>query len=143
DGDEEGYRARPAREREYAYRIPDAIGDGWRTADLADVGLDLAPIREFLDVAGAAPMNVESLDFHALLVARHGKLVMEEYFHGFHRDLPHETRSAGKTLATMLVGAQMQRGAKLSPATRVYELLPGADNDERKRSMTLEHLLTM
>ena len=143
EADEEGYRARPAREREYAYRIPDAIGDGWRTSGLADVALDLAPIREFLDLAGAEPKDVESLDLHALLVARHGKLVVEEYFHGYHRDLPHETRSAGKTLATMLVGAQMQQGAKLSPATRVYDLLPGADNDARKRSMTLEHLMTM
>lgn len=143
DYQEAGYRARPARERDYEYRLPAATGDGWKIGALADAGLDLAPIREFLKVAAAEPKNVESLDFHALLIARHGKLVLEEYFHGFHRDLPHETRSAGKTIATMLVGAQMQKGAKLSPATRVYDLLPGVENDERKRAMTLEHLMTM
>ena len=30
-----------------------------------------------------------------MLIARHGKLVLEEYFHGYHRNLPHDT-SLGK-----------------------------------------------
>ena len=143
DAEETAYRARPAREVEYAYRPPESIDDGWKAGTLAQAGLDPAPIREFMKIAMAPPKDLESLDLHGLLIARHGKLVMEEYFHGFHRDLPHETRSAGKTLATMLVGAQMQAGAKLSPDTRVYDLLPGAENDERKRAMTLHHLMTM
>ena len=140
---EAGFHARPARERDYEYRPPPATGDGWKTGTLAEVGLDPAPIKEFVALASADPKSVDDLDLHGLLIARHGKLVVEEYFHGYHRMKPHETRSAGKTLATMLVGAQMQRGARLSPATRVYDLLPGWENDERKRSMTLAHLLTM
>jgi CubicO group peptidase (beta-lactamase class C family) len=138
-----GFLARAKSAGAFEYRAPIAVGDGWKTGTLSQAGVDFAPIRDFVEDATADPKSVESLDLHALLIARHGKLVFEEYFHGYHRDRPHETRSAGKTLATMLVGAQMQRGAKLSTATRVYELLPGADNDERKRAMTLEHLLTM
>ena len=47
---------------------------------------------------------------HALLVARHGRLVLEEYFHGEHRDRLHETRSAAKSVTSVLVGAAMRAG---------------------------------
>jgi CubicO group peptidase (beta-lactamase class C family) len=142
---ESSYYARPKRElaQGYAYRAPPASGDGWKVGTLAEVGLDAAPLEDFIRMAMQEPRSVEDLDLHGVLIARHGKLVFEEYFHGHHRARPHDTRSAGKTLAAMLVGAQMQKGAKLSPATRVYDLLPGWENDERKKSMTLAHLLTM
>ena len=122
DDAEAGFHARAARERDYEYRPPVTAEDGWQTGTLAEVGLDPAPIREFVTLASADPRSVEDLDLHGLLIARHGKLVLEEYFHGYHRLKPHETRSAGKTLATMLVGAQMQKGAKLSPATQLDAL---------------------
>lgn len=71
----------------------------------------------------------------------------EEYFHGFHRLKPHDTRSASKSVAATLVGAAIQQGAKLDASTRVYDLIyrgaPPADLDPRKREMTVEHLLTM
>jgi CubicO group peptidase (beta-lactamase class C family) len=142
---ESSYYARPQRElaQGYAYRPPPATGDGWKMGTLVEVGLDPAPIEEFIRMAMAEPRSVEDLDLHGVLIARHGKLVLEEYFHGYHRAKPHDTRSAGKTLAAMLVGAQMQKGAKISPATRVYDLLPGVETDERKRGMTVAHLLTM
>ncbi len=33
---------------------------------------------------------------HAVLIVRHGKLVLEEYIHGFSRDQLHETRLRGE-----------------------------------------------
>jgi CubicO group peptidase (beta-lactamase class C family) len=73
--------------------------------------------------------------------------VFEQYFHGFHKDIPHDTRSASKIIAATLVGAAIERGEKLGTSTRVYDLLyhgaPPADMDPRKRDMTVEHLLTM
>jgi CubicO group peptidase (beta-lactamase class C family) len=95
-------------------------------------------------------MPMDSMDapqIHALLVARHGKLVLEEYFHGEHRDKLHETRSASKSLTATMVGAAIQAGAPLTLGSRVYPImLHGAipaDLDPRKGTMTLEHLLTM
>jgi CubicO group peptidase (beta-lactamase class C family) len=73
--------------------------------------------------------------------------VLEEYFHGEHRNKLHETRSAAKSLTATIVGAAIQAGAPLKPSTPVYEIMNGgtfpADLDPRKRAMTLEHLLTM
>jgi len=82
-----------------------------------------------------------------VLIARHGKLVLEEYFHAEHRDKPHETRSASKSMTATLVGAAIQAGAPLNLSTPVYEIMNGgrfpANLDPLKRAMTLDHLLSM
>jgi CubicO group peptidase (beta-lactamase class C family) len=72
-----------------------------------------------------------------VLVARHGKLVLEEYFHGTSPDEPHDTRSAAKSLTSVLAGA-----AKLPVSTPVYRAMGAATDDPRKQAMTVEHLLT-
>lgn len=84
---------------------------------------------------------------HAVLIARHGKLVLEEYFHGEHRDKLHDTRSAAKSVTATVVGAAIQAGAPLKLSTPVYEIMNGGrfpdGLDPLKRAMTLENLLTM
>jgi CubicO group peptidase (beta-lactamase class C family) len=94
------------------------------------------------------PMDsVDTPQVHGLLLARHGILVLEEYFHGEHRDRLHETRSAAKSVTATIVGAVMQAGTPLALSTPVYQIMNGgtfpADLDPLKRAMTLEHLLTM
>jgi CubicO group peptidase (beta-lactamase class C family) len=94
------------------------------------------------------PMDsINSPQIHGMLIARNGKLVLEEYFHGFHRERLHDTRSAAKSITSFLVGAAMQSGVAISPATRVYEVMESpatfAALEPRKRALTLEHLLTM
>jgi CubicO group peptidase (beta-lactamase class C family) len=83
---------------------------------------------------------------HSILIARRGKLVLEEYFFGHDRKTPHDLRSAGKTFASVMLGAAMLRGAAVSPQTKVYELLaergPFAHPDPRKAKITLAHLMT-
>jgi CubicO group peptidase (beta-lactamase class C family) len=72
--------------------------------------------------------------------------VLEEYFFGHGRETPHDVRSAGKTFASVLLGAATMRGARISPETRVYDLFrprgPFANPDPRKDRITLAHLLT-
>src|SRR6185503_10260599 len=83
---------------------------------------------------------------HSMAVARHGKLVLDEYFYGHDLDRPHDTRSAGKTFSSVMLGAIMMQGAKVSPQTKIYELLAGmgpfANPDPRKAKITLAHLMT-
>ena len=89
--------------------------------------------------------SIHSHRVHGVLIARNGKLVLEEYFHGFDRNTPHDTRSASKSVASMLVGAAIEAGFELGTDTPVYRTLLGtdADRDLRKQAMTLRHLLTM
>ena len=138
---------RPPGEPAYVYRQPNATGDGWVTARARDVGLDEAALTRLMQrVIDSDPSARRPALIHSILVARRGKLVLEEYFFGFDRDTPHDTRSAGKTFASVMLGAAMMRGAKLAPETPVYELLAGmgpfAKPDPRKSQITLAHLMT-
>jgi CubicO group peptidase (beta-lactamase class C family) len=131
----------------YRYAKPLERDDGWPTATLDEVGISRPMIEAFVQKIIDAPMStVSSSQIHAVLIARHGKLVLEEYFHGHHRDRPHDTRSAAKSLLAALVGAAMHAGIRVGESTPVYETMLGtvpADIDPRKRAMTLGHLLTM
>jgi CubicO group peptidase (beta-lactamase class C family) len=131
----------------YVYRPPIAEDDGWATASLADVGLDPAPISALIGrILGADPA-ANPLNVQSLLIARHGKLVLEEYFYGFDAERPHDMRSAGKTFAPVLVGLARDHGAQVSPETPVYSLFPEykpfAHWDERKQRMRLQDLMSM
>jgi CubicO group peptidase (beta-lactamase class C family) len=82
---------------------------------------------------------------HGILVARHGKLVLDEYFYGESADKLHDTRSASKTLVSFVLGAAMQKGMKVSPGMNVFATMGETwpNMDARKRSLKLSHLLTM
>ena len=138
---------RPLDAPPYVYSRPPVTDDGWATASAGEVGIDEAALTRLVRrLAAADPSMRRPSLIHSLLVARRGKLVLEEYFHGFHRDQTHDLRSAGKTFASVMLGAAMMRGAKVAPETRVYELLaamgPFANPDPRKDRITLAHLMT-
>jgi CubicO group peptidase (beta-lactamase class C family) len=132
----------------YAYEPPLARDDGWPVATLEEVDIDRKGIESFVQKILDMPMDgVETMQIDAILIARHGKLVLEEYFHGFDRDTPHATRSAAKSLTATLIGAAMQAGLPVDLSAPVYEVMDGdaipAELEPRKRAMRLEHLLTM
>ncbi len=138
---------RPPGEQKYEYRKPADAGDGWATARAAETGIDEAAIARLVQgLADADPSARRPGLIHAMLVARRGKLVLEEYFFGFDRDTPHDMRSAGKTFASVMLGAAMMKGTKIAPETKVYDLLaemgPFANPDPRKSQITLAHLMT-
>lgn len=131
----------------YQYRTPPVTKDGWETASADAVGFDAGALeRAVQQIEAADPFARRPSLIHSLLVARHGKLVLEEYFHGFDRDTPHDTRSAGKTFSSVMLGAAMMGGARIAPETPIYELLaargPFANPDARKARITLAHLMT-
>jgi CubicO group peptidase (beta-lactamase class C family) len=131
----------------YAYRKPPQLDDGWTTASAQDVGLDAAALVRLVQrLDQSDPFMRGAPLIHSLLVARRGKLVLEEYFFGYSRDMPHDTRSAGKTYSSVMLGAAMLQGVKISQDTPIYELLaargPFANPDPRKARITLAHLMT-
>jgi CubicO group peptidase (beta-lactamase class C family) len=148
DGDASGFYARGKNPARYVYRAPPARDDGWPTATLEDADIDRAGIEKFIQTIIDMPIeSVHTPQVEGVLIARHGKLVLEEYFHDEHRDKLHETRSAAKSLTATLVGAAIQSGSPVALSTPVYASMYGSslppDIDPRKKTMTLEHLLTM
>ncbi|HXE83153.1 MAG TPA: serine hydrolase [Gemmatimonadales bacterium] len=135
-------RGKPA--PKYQYTKPLQLDDGWPVGTLEQAGISRDSIERFVQYLLDMPMDsLGTLQIHSLLIARHGRLVLEEYFHGYTRDTPHDTRSASKSWTNVLIGAAMQAGVPLRINSPVYETMGVQTDDPRKRAMTLEHLITM
>lgn len=67
---------------DYEYLEPVLTGDGWQSATLSGSGIDEARIAEGVERI----LNGAYREVHGLLVVRHGRLVLEEYFGGHDRD---------------------------------------------------------
>lgn len=148
DGEDSDFYPRGKNPARYEYRPPLARDDGWPTGSLEEANIDRTGIEKLIQKIVDMPMeSVDTPEIHGILIARHGKLVLEEYFHGQHRDKLHDTRSAAKSVTATVVGAALQAGAPLELSTPVYKVMNGgafpADLEPRKRAMALEHLLTM
>jgi len=143
-----GYYVSTPADADNVYRVPVPADDGWATASLDDVGMRIAPMSELLrqmqTLAAPEPAHPQ---VHGLLVARHGKLVFEAYFHGTSREQAHDTRSAGKSFASLLVGMAIDHGAKLSAQTPVLSQFPDYKDlqhvDAAKRAITVGNLMSM
>ena len=131
----------------YTYRQPLATDDGWETARASASGIDEAAVARMIQgIADSDPAQRRPSLIHSLLVARHGKLIVEEYFFGYGRDQVHDLRSAGKTFSSVLLGAAMNDGIDLSPDVRAFDIMgprgPFANPDARKGRITLAQLMT-
>ena len=134
-----GYYPRAASESAYRYTPPVPAGDGWPVASLSEVGLAEEPIARLVQsILDSEPAGWTSPYPHALLVARRGRLVLEEYFYGHHQGVLHDSRSAGKSWATTLVGIAVRKGV-LKTADPVLD----RPSDRRRAALRIEHLLTM
>jgi CubicO group peptidase (beta-lactamase class C family) len=142
-----GLYPRVPRGQRYHYRVPPPEADGWTTARAAAVGFDEAALERLIQrIVDTEPTGPRAPLIHSLLVARHGRLVLEEYFFGFARARPHDTRSAAKTFASVMLGAAILQGRAVALETPVYALMKreGAVShpDPRKQRITVAHLLT-
>jgi CubicO group peptidase (beta-lactamase class C family) len=142
-----GFYPRGKRPARYSYRPPLKLDDGWPVATLEDVGISRAGMEKFVQMLIDQSMDsITTPQLHSVLIARHGKLVFEEYFHGYDRNTPHDVRSAGKSWTSVLLGAAMHAGVPIDTTTPVYQTMLGTlpgDLDPRKRAMTLKHLISM
>jgi len=128
---------------DYFYRTPPKISDGWETASIYKANIDAERLIDLIhNIRNDSYKNI-----HGLLLVKDGKLILEEYFHGFHREKAHQIRSATKSIGSMLTGIAIDHhfikdiDQKIYPYFKKYEI--GKKWDERARDVTLEALLTM
>jgi CubicO group peptidase (beta-lactamase class C family) len=138
----------PTQGQNYIYRQPVREDDGWSTGSLQEVGIDPKLIDALMQsVLDTDPVDPHSVLTHSVLIARHGRLVLEEYLYGYDRERAHNMYSAGKTIAPLLVGVARDHGAKIDPSTPAYSLFGSAGKfanwDERKKKLTVEDLMDM
>jgi len=137
-------------------RVPEATGDGWQTASLAEAGIDPVYIGRMLAAIYHGPDSGDSLkmpsgnakmeNIHSILIVRDGKLVFEEYFYQYDRNYTHDTASATKSILSLLVGLAIDQGFLSGVDELVLPWFPDyapVPQDTRMEQMTIEDLLTM
>jgi CubicO group peptidase (beta-lactamase class C family) len=134
---------RPRDRADYREHAPLSLDDGWPTATPSEQGIALAPIRDMV----RAIVEQELAFTHSVLVARRGRLVVEEYFYGFDRDTWHDMRSASKTVTSALIGLAIDEGridGVEAPALGFFpQYRQYANWDPRKARITVRDLLRM
>ena len=129
-------------------------GDGWRVASAEEQGMDSRALTDLTKQIRRQRWG----NIHALVIARHGLLVYEEYFAGhderlgkslgrvvFDQHRLHDVRSISKTVTSTLVGIALARGEIRSIDTPLRELLPTYRRllVNGKEAISLRHVLTM
>jgi CubicO group peptidase (beta-lactamase class C family) len=117
--------------------------DGWTTVSAADDGFS----ESKLQAMRAAVRSDQFKKIGSVVIARHGKLVYEDYVEGDAATL-RDTRSATKSITDVLVGIAIQEGKLSGVDARVLSLLPDhaqrlQNPDPRKSAITIEDFLTM
>jgi CubicO group peptidase (beta-lactamase class C family) len=115
---------------------------GWEKGSPADAGLSEGKLKAM----DAAVRAGEFKKIGSVLIARHGKLVYENYFDGDSNTL-RDTRSATKSITDILVGIAIDEN-KLKLDSRILALLPERakkmqNPDPRKDKITVEDFLSM
>jgi CubicO group peptidase (beta-lactamase class C family) len=125
----------------YSYTVPTALNDGLQVGSLQQAAVSLAPIALMAEeVAQETHKNI-----HSILLIRHGKLVLEEYFYQYDREKLHQLRSATKSVVSALVGIAIDKKLIPNKDAKVLSFFPDYRLDNmtaQKEQITLEHLLT-
>lgn len=86
-------------------------------------------------------------DMHSILISKDGKLIYEQYFNGWNKDSLQDSRSAFKSITSLLAGIAVDQGLIRDVNQKVYSFFPEykdfSGNNAWKKDMTIEHLLRM
>lgn len=115
--------------------------DDWRTAIPEEVGMESEPLARMFTALADQQRNISSI-----LIVRHGFMLVEAYYSPFQRDIKHGLASAAKSITSLLLGLAIEGGYLAGTNQCVLDFFPKQrpnHMDQRKRKITLEHLLTM
>ena len=114
------------------------IAQPWATATAAEANMDEVLLGRAAIDAAAMPR------FRSLLVARHGKLVAENYFGGADRSTVFDLRSVTKSVVSILTGIALQNGSLPNIDATVGGYVDAPYSlDASDRAVSVRQLLTM
>ncbi len=128
-------------EFQYAYTVPSAITDGLPTGNLLDAGLSPVTIEKMVHNMALGKYG----RLHSFLIIKNSKLVCEEYFYGFRRDVLHPVESVTKSVTSLLIGMAIDDQKISRVDDRVLNYFPAGDYPglSSYENLKIEHLLTM
>lgn len=127
----------------YTYAVPNDPEEGLSISSLSVEGVNEAPITEVTDLI----IREKYKRVDGLLILRHNRLIYENYFHGYSKDVMHNLYSAGKSITSLLAGIAIDKGFIDNVDVPILDLLPEYKNiqnpDPRKQEITIKDLLNM
>lgn len=113
----------------------------WRYSSPEAQGLDSEALADALDY-----VRDHGTRIHSVTIVRNGYIVLDAYFWPFQNGQLHDVASVTKAVTTTLAGIAVGAGAFKGPSQTlpsIFEGQPIANLDDRKRRMTLKHLMSM
>jgi CubicO group peptidase (beta-lactamase class C family) len=111
----------------------------WQTSTPEEQGMDSAVLARLVEFG-------TTRDFDSLLIARHGRIVLDAYYAPYAADIPHAINSATKAVVGTLTAIAHKDGLLDSfdhPMLDFFRDRDVANLDDRKRSITVQALLDM
>jgi CubicO group peptidase (beta-lactamase class C family) len=111
----------------------------WQTSTPEAQGMDSAALARLLDFG-------TSRSFDSLLLVRHGRIVLDAYYAPYTAEIPHAINSSTKAVIGTLAAIAQKDGLLDNFDHPMLDFFAGrgiANVDDRKKAITLQHLLDM
>ncbi len=113
----------------------------WRSSTPEEQGMDSQILIQLMKRIQQQKYKIDSIT-----IVRNGYMVTDAFFYPFQKETKHIIYSCTKSVTSTLIGIAMDKGFIKSVNERVIDFFPEktfASLDERKKAITLKHLLTM
>ena len=114
---------------------------GWRTASPESQGMDSNLLANMLDTIWENDINI-----HSIMIVRNGHKIMDAYSYPLTAEDMHPIYSITKSITSALVGIAIDKGQIRNVKQPILDFFPkhvAQNTDNRKKAITIEHLLTM
>ncbi len=126
----------------YAFASPQIFPtNGWQITIPEDQGMQSSKLADMMDYIQREQYNIDNIT-----IVRNGHLVLDAYFSPYKKGQKHNIASCTKSIISALMGIAIDKGFIANLDQSVLEFFPDktfTNIDNRKKSMTIEHLLTM
>jgi CubicO group peptidase (beta-lactamase class C family) len=111
---------------------------GFDNAKKASI-LQLSDMERFIS-EGSLPNT------HSVLISKKGEIIYENYFDGYNENIPHDMRSASKSISSAIVGIAKDKSLFTNAEQPIFDFLPKRYQilkDSLKSEIDIQSLLTM
>jgi CubicO group peptidase (beta-lactamase class C family) len=111
----------------------------WEVSTPEEQGMDSHAVARLIDDVGTYKQD-------SVLIVRNGKIVADAYYAPYVAGIRHDLRSVTKSFLSTMIGVLVQQGKLESVDRPVLDFFPErtiANLDDRKKAITVQHLLDM
>lgn len=122
------------------YLSPKQLDDNWIISTPDKEGMDMELIKE---VVPKISNDYDGID--GIVVVRHGKLILDEYFNGYDSEKPHKVFSITKSIVGAVVGIAIEQGHIKSEDDSIKNYTGNylTNKSPSLQNLTVKHVLTM